>query len=422
MVTEAEKSSQTVVLDLHTIYEMIEKENFTVLINREAIEEAFQRTVGTASFFYPNVTGSFQQSRQKAITVRNKSQGSNLVGHSNRMDAKLVASYNLLNANLIADYQLAKVGHRIAQLSYESILRNIQVEAGRLYFLHLRNLRRLDVIYANIERDQALLDLARNQLEVGVATQIDVTRAESRLANDQSALLRQQQAIRESSLNLKRMLNLDPELKIKLIDWEEPEESNHEVRETPIGIVLENRFDYKVELENLDQAQLTRRAATWQNLPSLSLVAEYGFGSGYAFDGREKTGWLIGAQMSVPVFDGFSIRSDRLRADSRLRSQEYVLRDKENEIRTEYRLAVSEIHTSFDQIELARKQQELGEQELQLARNRFEQGVADNREVVDAQAVLANANDQLVEAIYLYNLSKLNYAAVRGNPRLILSE
>lgn len=416
------ESADEVVLDLETIYELIEKENFTVLINREAIEDAFQRSIGSRSFLYPQLDAAVQQTRQKAVTVRRKEEGRNLTPHGNRFDAKLVANYNILNANLLAEYRLAQVGHRIAQLSYEAILQNIQAEAGRLYFLHLRNLRRLDVIYANIERDRALLDLAKNQLEVGVATQIDVTRAESRLANDQIELLRQQQAIRESSLNLKRMLNLHPDSGMRLVEWAEPVDETHEVRETPLGIVLENRFDYKVEQEQMSQARLTRRAADWQNFPSLSLFGEYGLASGYAFDDREETAWMAGIQVVVPVFEGFRIRSDRLRADSQLRSQEYVLRDKESEIRTEYRLAISDIHTRFDQIALARKQLELGEQELQLARNRFEQGVADNREVVDAQAVLAAANDQLVEAVYLYNLSQLYYAAVRGNPRLILSE
>ncbi len=332
-----------------------------------------------------------------------------------------MANYQLLNANLIAEYQLAKVGHRIAQLSYEAILQQIMAEAGRLYFLHLRNLKRLDVIYANIERDTSLLDLAKNQLAVGVATQIDVTRAESRLANDRIDLLRQKQAIRESELNLKRLLNLNVQGELKLAEWQEPQAESH-TEETPIGLILENRYDYKVEQEQLQQARLTRRAADWQHFPSLNLFGEYGLTSGYAFDGKEKTAWAAGIQLSMPVFEGFRIRSDRLQADSLVRQSEYVLEDKENQIRTEYQLAVTEIETRFDQIELVRMQLELGKQELQLARNRFEQGVADNREVTDAQAALAAANDQLVEAVYLYNLSKLNHAAVQGNPRLVLSE
>ncbi len=405
-------------LDLQTIFDIVEKENFTVLINREAVESAFQQSMARRSFMYPSLDLNAGQSRGRSYASN--------TGHatiSNQFNATLVANYQILNANLIAEYQVAKVGHRISQLSYEAILQQIMTEAGNLYFLHMRNLKRLDVINANIERDSSLLDLAKNQLAVGVATQIDVTRAESRLANDHIDLLRQQQAIRQSELNLKRLLNVKHSVKIRLNNWKEPNE-RPQVKEnlSAIGMILENRYDYKVEQEQLQQARLTRKAADWQRIPSVNLYGQYGLSSGYLFDGKEKEIWSAGVSLTMPIFEGFRIRSDRLQADAYVRQTQYELEDKENQIRTEYQLAVTQIDTSFDQIALVRKQVELAQQELQLARNRFEQGVADNREVTDAQAALAAANDQLVEAVYQYNLDRLNYAAVQGNPRLILSE
>ena len=64
----------------------------------------------------------------------------------------------------------------------------------------------------------------------------------------------------------------------------------------------------------------------------------------------------------------------------------------------------------------------LSEEELELARIRFIEGVADNRDVTDAQAALAAANDELVEAVYFYNLSRLELARSRGGVRLLFSE
>src|SRR5690606_26804453 len=130
---------------------------------------------------------------------------------------------------------------------------------------------------------------AKNQLSVGVATQIDVTRAESRLANDHIDLLRQQQAIRQSELQLKRLLNLSPNVKIRLSNWKEPN-GHLEVQEdlSKLGGILESRFDYKVEQERLEQARLTRKAADWQRIPSVNLYGQYGLSSGYLFDGKEK--------------------------------------------------------------------------------------------------------------------------------------
>ena len=53
---------------------------------------------------------------------------------------------------------------------------------------------------------------------------------------------------------------------------------------------------------------------------------------------------------------------------------------------------------------------------------RFQQGVADNREVVEAYNRLAIADDNFVEAVYQYNLSRLELARAKGEVRTILAE
>ena len=53
---------------------------------------------------------------------------------------------------------------------------------------------------------------------------------------------------------------------------------------------------------------------------------------------------------------------------------------------------------------------------------RFQQGVADNREVLDAQNRLAQADDNFVEAVYQYNLSRVELARAKGDVRAVLAE
>ena len=122
------------------------------------------------------------------------------------------------------------------------------------------------------------------------------------------------------------------------------------------------------------------------------------------------------------MFDGLRSGSDRKLALSRQRAQELLLRDLELQIGAEIRLAVQDAGSRFQQIAVAETGQQLGEEELRLARVRFDQGVADNREVIEAQNTLALASDNLNEAIYQYNLSRLELARVRGDTRGILAE
>ena len=94
----------------------------------------------------------------------------------------------------------------------------------------------------------------------------------------------------------------------------------------------------------------------------------------------------------------------------------------EQQISAEVRLAVQDARSRLAQIAVAEKSRTLADDELRLARLRFGQGVADNREVVEAQDRLAVADDNLVEAVYQYNLSRLELARAGGDVRRILAE
>jgi outer membrane protein TolC len=111
------------------------------------------------------------------------------------------------------------VGSEVAQANYQAIVQTVLADVADSYFAHLRNLRRLDVLDANIARAKSLLELARNQFNAGVATQIDVTRAEAQVAQAEQARLQQETTLFQSELLLKRLLDFDPAGIMRLDDF-----------------------------------------------------------------------------------------------------------------------------------------------------------------------------------------------------------
>ena len=65
-------------------------------------------------------------------------------------------------------------------------------------------------------------------------------------------------------------------------------------------------------------------------------------------------------------------------------------------------------------VKVAQSNVQLAEQELSDERERFRAGVEDNLAVVDAQASVTSAQQQLVQALYQYNVAKLNLARNTG--------
>jgi outer membrane protein TolC len=278
------------------------------------------------------------------------------------------------------------------------------------------------VLDANITRARVLLDLARNQLAAGVATQIDVTRAEAQLAQAEQARLQQLTVDYQSELLLKRLLDIDPARELKLADFKV---QRVDAMATAVGdeqSAFERRADYLRQQKALEQSRLDVRTAAFERLPSLALSGQYGYAAANFDDSGKKEQWFAGATVSLPIFDGLRAGADRRVALSRQRSQEARLHNLELQISAELRLARQDASSRNAQIAVAEKNLALAEQQLRLAQQRYQQGVADNREVVEAQNQLAIAADNVVEATYQYNLSRVELARARGDVRSVLSE
>jgi outer membrane protein len=172
----------------------------------------------------------------------------------------------------------------------------------------------------------------------------------------------------------------------------------------------------------LEQNKLEVKAARFGRLPSLALIGNYGYATATVFDGNDAKVWSGSLAMSVPVFDGLRTKSLTNYALSRRRAQELRVHDLENQISAELRLARQDATSRLAQISVAEKGLALASEELELAQKRFEQGVADNREIIEAQARLSDASDNLVEAVYRYNVSRVELARARGDVRFILTE
>jgi len=414
-------SAQTEPLTLAQALGSVEGTNILVILSREAAAQALETSNQQRVGLMPIVGLTGIQKRTEAVTVAGNGTLSQTQA-TNRFDGKFTGSMALVNPQQMSAYKASRVGIAVAQADYQATVQSAMTSVAQTFFTHLRNLRRIDVLDANTARSKALVDLARNQLSAGVATQIDVTRAESLLAQAEQARLQQDTVVYQSALLLQRLLDLNPARKLAL--------ANFEVRRVNAGSFAEGfeqttfakRADWLRAQKAVDQAKIDVQTAKFQRLPALALSGEYGYAAAVVLDNANKQAWFAGATVTVPIFDGLKSGADRRAALSRQRSQALRLHNLELQISVELRLAQQDADSRFAQIAVAEKGLHLAEQELELAQKRFQQGVADNREIIEAQNRLAIASDGRVEAVYQYNLSRVELARAKGDVRGILSE
>ena len=291
-----------------------------------------------------------------------------------------------------------------------------------LYFTQLRDLRSIEIAKGNLGREQALLELASQQYEAGAAVKIDVTRAEVRVATERRALMEAETEVESSILELKSLLDIDLNQEVRL------DNTIIEGIHAPLSIKrygsLEALTQLRPELQSqqqvLKQAELTKLAAAWQRLPTVELFADWGYDSGKAFDNEEGEAWLVGLRATLPLWEGGRIAAEKREAAAALRQNEYEMRYLRNRIEREFKFSIIEMDARYAQIEIASDEVRLGRDEVEQALERYREGLADNRELIDAQNRLAGAERSHLRAIYLYGLSRLAFARSIGAVERVL--
>jgi outer membrane protein TolC len=266
---------------------------------------------------------------------------------------------------------------------------------------------------ANVTLAQTLLTLAQDQRDAGIATGVDVTRAETRLAQEQVRLSRAQTDSEEALLQLQRIVGLPLGSNLSLTDSLHFVVETLPTIETAVGQAEDTRAEVRVARAQVSETDYQKRAARAEQLPSLEFLGDYGV-SGITPVTSALPTRRYAIQLNVPIFNGGLTRGRIQVASSRETQAELQLASIRGQVEADVRLAFSGLRTTAETVRAADLAVTLAERELQMAQDRFRAGVGDNIEVVNAQAVLANARVDQVTALAVYNGARLNLAAALG--------
>lgn len=327
-------------------------------------------------------------------------------------DARASLVQNLFSLSLIQRWRAAKTGVSVAGLEAEVTKRDVMATVGLLYIEALRADEAVKARLADIELGEQLLKLSRDRKASGVATGLDVTREEVHLENSRQRWLvaknEQESArlnlIRALGINFDVLLTLTDELKYVEVETQHPEEA--------LTIAREQRLELRAQENRQKLAELSLSSVTSERLPSLSLNGDYGW-IGLKPDVAPATR-MIGMTLSVPIFDGGQRESRISENRSRVRQEAIRMKDVSDQVTLEVRNALLTLESSQQQVSVARKGVELAAKELTFARDRFGAGLTTNIEVTNAQTSMARARDNVIEALFRFNASRINLARAKG--------
>ena len=318
---------------------------------------------------------------------------------------------NLYSVSLIERWQASRRGIDAAAQDTEATKRDTAATVSLLYLEALRAEALHAASTSNVRLDVELLTLVQNRRASGVATALDAARAQSQLEHERQRLLALKADMERTQLALIRGLGIPFDVRIHLTDRLGLVEMPIPTPEEALGTAMRNRAELKAQQQRVKLASLTFDSATAERYPALSARGDVGL-IGNRTDASVAT-HNVGVVLSIPFFDG-QLEGRIKESRSQVNQEQIRLHDVIQQITLEVRQAVSTLEPARAQVPAAERGLAAALREMELARERFVMLASSNIELTNAQASIARARDNWIEALFRFNAARVNLARAQG--------
>jgi outer membrane protein TolC len=343
-----------------------------------------------------------------------------VVGPFDSVDVRARATQSVFNFSNIRRYQASKAALRATRQDYGNTEESVSAAVAKAYLAALRSDADVEAYQANVALANAVLQQAQHQKDAGTGTGIDVTRAKVQLSNEKQHLLAAQNERSKSYLQLLRAMGMNLATEVELSDKLSYEPVEPITFEQAREQAMNRRPDIKAQMERESASSLNANAVKYERLPDLVAYADYGTtgtnGSIVSLLPTRDYGFAL----RVPIFDGGRRDARRAETASQFRQERARSNDLHEQVELEIRTALDSLHSAEAQFKVAEEGLTLSDSELTQARRRYEAGFASNLEVTDAQTRLERARDNRINALFSYNVARIDLGRAMGNVRSMI--
>ncbi|ASQ91612.1 transporter [Prosthecochloris sp. GSB1] len=345
------------------------------------------------------------------------------------VDLSLTTSLNLFNG--FRDYaalQAAMKRKDAAGLSLDRARQTIVYDVTQSYFRVLLDRELLKIASENLSSSRDRLRLTKRQYEIGLKPVTDYYQQQAETATGELDVIRAENSLRGSRLELLRRLRLDPAEEIDAADI--PKDSLLRLpRTVDRDRIVERGLAKRKDLQSAEQAA---RAAKWevtraagQRYPTLDLsfILATG-GNPYSSLDTPGTGEIVydypplGEQLSDlagyslrlsmnwTIFDGFLTRHGIEQARINYLNESLNTGDLEHDIAIDINIAADNYTAAFKQIETSRQGLRAAGKAFETVSRKYDLGAASFVEANAARAALVAAKADYAQAVYNLALQK----------------
>ncbi len=336
-------------------------------------------------------------------------------GGSTELSAAVSLNYLLFDfGGRDATLEQAKETLNAANWTHNATLQSVILDAITGYYQLAAALEALQSARTAEQFSTQSLEAARARLKAGNATRADVLQAQT--ANSQDRLTRTQAEGDVASAQgvLASTLGLPVDLRLNVSASREFEAAEVVERSVPslLAIAKQRRPDLAAAQAQIRAARQNLKIQDSADRPTLSLSGSVG--ATQSVPGADPRTGAIGLSLSVPLYTGQRIAYQKLLAQQQLEAQIASNDRLQQDADLEVWRAYQDLRTQRQSVMSAEDLVNSAQESYNVALGRYKSGVGTVTDLLNAQAILARADLQKIQARYKWNLAKSTLARALG--------
>jgi len=408
-------SQQEISISLNDVLEKVDNNNHTVKIAEQNYNAAKADFNQTNSILLPNISIS-----HSAISTTNP-----LMAFGSKLNQEILtqADFNpallndpdeiknfttkievqqpIFNADGIFMRKAAKAKMNAFELQTTRTKDAMKLEVTKAYM-------QLQVAYKAVEvlekaKEAALENkkIADNNFKQGYMQKADILSVEVHVTEVENQLLTTKSNVKNASDYVLFLMNEDSENTLK--------PSNELVADLNLDVynqqLSENRADIEAMQKSTEAFSNMYKADKMSFLPRLNAFGTYELYDDQLF-GTNAKGYLVGAQLSWNVFDGFKSIGKAQKSKAELDKAEITLDQYKNQSQLEYNKAKRQLKDAENQLKLTNLALEQSKEAFRIRKNRFEQGLEKTSDLLISETQYLQKQLEQLQTIFNYNFTK----------------
>lgn len=336
-----------------------------------------------------------------------------VVGPFNQFDLRARVSHNVFDRAALRSYHAAGESLRASELSADDERDAVILAVGAAYLQAMAARARVDSGRTQLDTANALLKQAQQRRAVGLVAQVDVDRSQVQALQLEQRLIALQNDFAKLKIDLAGLIGAQPTDQYALADALPVTTGPTLDVDAALEQARAQRADLKAADAEVRAAEQELGAARAAYLPTVRVNGDYGVLGPNPADARRT--FAVSGTVRVPLWQGGRVEGQIQQSQAQLTRRQTARDDLHAQVEAEIRKTLLDVSSLAAQVAVAERNLTVTQETLDLTRQRFDAGVSDSIEVVQAQESVSTAAFDHINSVFAHGIAKLNLARALGN-------